>query len=479
MFDNILSKVFPKKVVQQLIPQNSIGERQNSNGDFYNQFKNQNFVRADENIKYETFNKYIATVNPVNRAFHQILNDITACQFVLKQGEDVVNENSPIKAVINDFINVKSNEPEFATNFTRLVEYITRGLYFGEMYVKIRYTPKDPMGSFIDFIPNNICQNEIDSQDNYIKKITVSKEGQGMNASTETYVRNTPHREKPAYFVREVLINGVPEQLDGTAIGGVSDTKEFLFYFTQTSPVISGTLQNDIFKQYSSTLQGKINLSRLQAITPLIEAYIEAESKYIGKIRKEIAVDHILMPIQGEKFQKDEARMMTQTLNSKTQTATMVLETPMTVLSFESNDAAKSWREECSSISVRIQEFFGIPKSRLEAGSSQYANQLEDNKRYLTGLITPLNNEIAIVLNTLFQSVIEGYDEQDYSVVPDIETHLMYVEIQAKSLMTLVQAGIITEDEARVKLGYEDFTDEQKLSITLKQAGSTTTSIFG
>ena len=479
MFDNILSKVFPKKVVQQLIPQNSIGERQNSNRDFYNQLKNQNFVRADENIKYETFNKYIATVNPVNRAFHQILNDITACQFVLKQGEDIVNENSPIKAIINDFINVKSNEPEFATNFTRLVEYILRGLYFGEMYVKIRYMPKDPMGSFIEFIPNNICQNEIDSQDNYIKKITVSKERQDMNASTETYVRNTPQREKPTYFVREVLINGVPEQLDGTAIGGVSDTKEFLFYFTQTSPVISGTLQNDIFKQYSSTLQGKINLSRLQAITPLIEAYIEAESKYIGKIRKEIAVDHILMPIQGEKFQKDEARMMTQTLNSKTQTATMVSETPMTVLSFESNDAAKSWREECSSIGVRIQEFFGIPKSRLEAGSSQYANQLEDNKRYLTGSITPLSNEIAIVLNTLFQSVIEGYDEQDYSVVPDIETHLMYVEIQAKSLMTLVQAGIITEDEARIKLGYEAFTDEQKLSITLKQAGSTTTSIFG
>lgn len=479
MFDNILSKVFAKKVAQQLIPQNSIGERQNSNRDFGNQLKNQNFVIIDENIKYETFNKYIATVNPVNCAFYQILNDITACQFVLKRGEDIVEEISPTKAIINDFINVKSNEPEFATNFTRLVEYITRGLYFGEMYVKIRYIPKDPMGSFIDFIPNNICQNEIDSQDNYIKKITVSKERQSMDASTETYVRNTPHREKPTYFVREILINGVPERLDGTAIGGADATKEFLFYFTQTSPVIGGTLQSDIFKQYSSTLQGKINFSRLQSITPLIEAYIEAESKYIGKIRKEIAVDHILMPIQGEKFLKAEAGMMTQTLNSKTQTATMVSETPMTVLSFESNDAAKSWREECSSIGVRIQEFFGIPKSRLEAGSSQYANQLEDNKRYLTGLITPLSNEIASVLNTLFQSVIEGYDEQDYSIVPDIETHLMYVEIQVKSLMPLVQAGIITEDEARIKLGYEAFTDEQKLNIALKQAGNTTTSMFG
>ena len=85
----------------------------------------------------------------------------------------------------------------------------------------------------------------------------------------------------------------------------------------------------------------------------------------------------------------------------------------------------------------------------------------------------------SIVLNTLFQSVIEGYDEQNYSIVPDIETHLMYVEIQAKSLMLLVQAGIITEDEARIKLGYDAFTDEQKLSNALKQAGSTTTSMFG
>jgi len=479
MFDNILSKLLPRKATPQLIPQNSIGERQNSNDSFHRQLMNQNVVRSDENIKYETFNKYIATVNPVNSAFYQILNDITACKFIIRQGEDVVNEKSPTKAIINDFINVKSNEPEFATNFTRLVEYITRGLYFGEMYVKIVYMPNDPMGSFIDFIPNNICQNSIQSEDSYIQKITVSKERQSMNASTETYFRNTPIGEKPTYFVREVLINGVPERIDGTAIGGNSGIKEFLFYFTQISPVIGGTLQNDIFKQYSSTLQGKINLSRLQSITPLIEAYIEAESKYIGKIRKEIAVDHILMPVVGEKFLKDEAGEMTRTLNSKTQVATMVAETPMTVLSFENNDAAKSWREECSSIGVRIQEFFGIPKSRLEAGSSQYANQLEDNKRYLTGLITPLSNEIAIVLNTLFQSVIDGYDEQGYSVVPDIETHLMYVEIQAKSLMPLVQAGIITEDEARIKLGYEAFTDEQKLSNALKQAGNTTTSMFG
>lgn len=479
MFDNILSKVFPRKTTEQLRPQNSVGERQNSNDNFRRQLMNQNAVRTDENIKYETFNKYIATVNPVNSAFYQILNDITACKFILRQGEDVVNENSPIKAVINDFINVKSNEPEFATNFTRLVEYITRGLYFGEMYVKIRYMPNDPMGSFIDFIPNNICQNSMQSEDSYIQKITVSKERQSMNASTETYFRNAPIGEKPTYFVREVLINGVPERLDGTAISGSSGVKEFLFYFTQTSPVIGGTLQNDIFKQYSSTLQGKINLSRLQAITPLIEAYIEAESKYIGKIKKEIAVDHILMPIQGAILDKTEAGEMTRTLNSKTQASTMVSATPMTVLSFESNDAAKSWREECSSIGVRIQEFFGIPKSRLEAGSSQYANQLEDNKRYLTGLITPLSNEIAIVLNTLFQSVVDGYDEQDYSIVPDIETHLMYVEIQAKSLMPLVQAGIITEDEARIKLGYDAFTDEQKLSNALKQAGNTTTSMFG
>jgi hypothetical protein len=479
MFDNIVSKIFTRKTTPQLSPQNSIGERQNSNDSFHTQLRNQNVVRSDENIKYETFNKYIATVNPVNTAFYQILNDITACKFILRQGEDVANEKSPTKAIINDFINVKSNEPEFATNFTRLVEYITRGLYFGEMYVKIVYMPNDPMESFIDFIPNNICQNSIQSEDNYIQKITVSKERQSMNASTETYIRNTPIREKPTYFVRELLIDGVPERLDGTAIGGNSGIKEFLFYFTQISPVIGGTLQNDTFKQYLSTLQGKINFSRLQSITPLIEAYIEAESKYIGKIRKEIAVDHILMPIQGARFDKNEAGMMTRTLNSKTQAATMVSETPMTVLSFENNDAAKSWREECSSIGIRIQEFFGIPKSRLEAGSSQYANQLEDNKRYLTGLITPLSNEIAIVLNTLFQSVIDGYDEQGYSIVPDIETHLMYVEIQAKSLMPLVQAGIITEDEARIKLGYEAFTDEQKLSIALKQAGNTTTSMFG
>ena len=75
MFDNIVSKIFTRKTTPQLSPQNSIGERQNSNDIFHRPLMNQGVVISDENIKYETFNKYIATVNPVNTAFYQILND--------------------------------------------------------------------------------------------------------------------------------------------------------------------------------------------------------------------------------------------------------------------------------------------------------------------------------------------------------------------------------------------------------------------
>lgn len=407
-----------------------------------------------KDITYCEFNDYLAYNQPLSSAFSQILQDMNSFGTVIKSQQDDVKE-SKVANIVQEILNVKFVGAEYCTERGRIFEHIMRGIYYGEVYVKITYNTAKPQESFIDVIPNNQVQVSM-SIDNYIKTITVSKE-QGKGA---VYYRNTPLDTAPDYFFLQVKGN------DGAVyFNGIDNQyKEFIFHFAK-------------YSMPSNTSMTKAIYSKLLPIRPLLDSYSIMEDKYLNQINKTSAVDHILYSKDGS-MKDDEQSMADQTLNSKSPKSTLVLQSPVEVLNLQQSTIAMEYRKEMIELGKQIQLALGIPLSRLDSGATQYANQLQDNKRYLIGVVKALADEVCGILTKVMRYTIEDFQKENLIIESDPEQHLMYCEIQAAVYTQLFKDKVITQDEVRNQIGYSPLTEEEKQKEAMLQSTQELNKIF-
>ena len=426
--------------------QNSVGSQRSAREIAQQMGRGFDTKKRAKDIEYWEFNDYLTYNQPLSSAFSQILQDMNSLGTVIKSQQDDVTESQTAN-IVQDILNVKFVGAEYCTERGRIFEHIMRGIYYGEVYVKITYNTAKPQESFIDVIPNNQVQVSM-SIDNYIRTITVSKE-QGKGA---VYYRNTPLDTAPDYFFLQtqgndgvVYFNGIDNQY-----------KEFIFHFPK-------------YSMPSRTSRTKAIYSKLLPIRPLLDSYSIMEDKYLNQINKTSAVDHIMASKNGL-MTDDEQGMADQTLNSKSPKSTLVLQSPVEVLNLQQSTIAMEYRKEMIELGKQIQLALGIPLSRLDSGATQYANQLQDNKRYLIGVVKALADEVCGILTKVMRYTIEDFQKENLIIESDPEQHLMYCEIQAAVYTQLFKDKIITQDEVRNQIGYIPMTEEQRQKEAMLQS---------
>lgn len=401
-----------------------------------------------KDITYCEFNDYLAYNQPLSSAFSQILQDMNSFGTVIKSQQDDVKE-SKVANIVQDILNVKFVGAEYCTERGRIFEHIMRGIYYGEVYVKITYNTAKPQESFIDVIPNNQVQVSM-SIDNYIRTITVSKEqGKGV-----VYYRNTPLYTAPDYFFLQVKGN------DGAVyFNGIDNQyKEFIFHFAK-------------YSMPSNTSMTKAIYSKLLPIKPLLDSYSIMEDKYLNQINKSNAVDNIIAPKDGFMNNDDGSQdKMHQAFNSKSPHSTFISSNALEVTYLQQSTIAIEYRKEMIELGKQIQLALGIPLSRLDSGATQYANQLQDNKRYLIGVVKALADEVCGILTKVMRYTIEDFQKENLIIESDPEQHLMYCEIQAAVYTQLFKDKVITQDEARNQIGYSPLTEEEKQKEAMLQS---------
>lgn len=407
-----------------------------------------------KDIEYCEFNDYLNYNQPLSSAFSQILQDMNSFGTVIKSQKDDVTESQTAN-IVQDILNVKFVGAEYCTERGKIFEHIMRGIYYGEVFVKITYNTAKPQESFIDVIPNNQVQVSM-SIDNYIRTITVSKE-QGKGA---VYYRNTPLDTKPDYFFLQMKGNDGVVNFNGME----NSFKEFIFHFAK-------------YSMPSKTNMTKTIYSKLLPIKPLLDSYSIMENKYLNQIDKTIAVDHIMASKNGL-MTENEQSMADQTLNSKSPKSILVLQNPVDVLNLQQSTIAMEYRKEMIELGKQIQLALGIPLSRLDSGATQYANQLQDNKRYLIGVVKALADEVCGILTKVMRYTIEDFQKENLIIESDPEQHLMYCEIQAAAYTQLFKDKIITLDEVRNKIGYAPMTEEERQKEAMLQSTNEMTKLF-
>lgn len=426
--------------------QNSIGSQRSVREIAQQMGRGFDTKKRAKDITYPEFNDYLTYNQPLSSAFSQILQDMNSFGTVIKSQQDDVTESQTAN-IVQDILNVKFVGAEYCTERGWIFEHIMRGIYYGEVFVKITYNTAKPQESFIDVIPNNQVQLSM-SIDNYIRTITVSKE-RGKGA---VYYRNTPLDTAPDYFFLQVkgsdgvvYFNGIDNQY-----------KEFIFHFAK-------------YSMPSTTSMTKAIYSKLLPIRPLLDSYSIMEDKYLNQINKTSAVDHILYSKDGS-MTEDCQSLADQTLNSKSPKSTMVLRTPVEVMSLQQSTIAMEYRKEMIELGKQIQLALGIPLSRLDSGATQYANQLQDNKRYLIGVVKAFADEVCGILTKVMRYTIEDFQKENLIIESDPEQHLMYCEIQAAVYTQLFKDKVITQDEVRNQIGYSPLTEEEKQKEAMLQS---------
>jgi hypothetical protein len=401
-----------------------------------------------KDITYCEFNDYLAYNQPLSSAFSQILQDMNSFGTVIKSQQDDVKE-SKVANIVQDILNVKFVGAEYCTERGRIFEHIMRGIYYGEVYVKITYNTAKPQESFIDVIPNNQVQVSM-SIDNYIRTITVSKE-QGKGA---VYYRNTPLDTAPDYFFLQVKGNDGVVSFNGID----NDYKEFIFHFPK-------------YSMPSRTSMTKAIYSKILPIKPLLDSYSILEDKYLNQINKSNAVDNIIAPKNGFMNNDDGSQdKMHQAFNSKSPHSTFISSNALEVTYLQQSTIAIEYRKEMIELGKQIQLALGIPLSRLDSGATQYANQLQDNKRYLIGVVKALADEVCGILTKVMRYTIEDFQKENLIIESDPEQHLMYCEIQAAVYTQLFKDKVITHDEVRNQIGYSPLTEEEKQKEAMLQS---------
>ena len=451
IFEKITQQFFGKKNSQEIVDtKNAMSsyDKQES-GKFFNTTD----TRLDKNFTYDDFNRYLCDVLPVSNAFNQILQDIVGF------GNGVVDEKGDVSdsktaQLIHDILNVRAVGAEYCKDRKSLFEEILRAIYYGEGFIKIQYLATQPKSTFIDVIPKNKC-SITHSIDGHIQNIRVYNNGK----PDLVFNRNTGIGTPPLFFALTTaseVFNGVNEPL-----------KVLIFHFAKYN--IPTAMRGGMVKN---------TLSKLRPIKNLIEAYCRIEEQYNAELSKTLPIEYIVGPKDGTI--DDNARtLFDRTFNSSgRQKSFFMSTTKLEIQNINQTNIAPQYRQEMIELNKQIQVALGIPLSRLDSGATQYANQVNDTKRYLVGLVKPLADEIAGILTMVLRATIEEMESEKLVIQSDPETHLIYAEIQATNAVELLKGGIITVDEARAKNNYLPMTEEQKVAEAMRKSNDTLNSMF-